>query len=42
MNTIVTEADEKNDKIAQERLMAYVKGMEKLKESAGGKGEQGA
>ena len=42
MKMIVTETDERNDKTAQERLMSYVKGMEKLKESAGGKGEKGA
>ena len=42
MKTIVTETEEKNRKNAQERLMAYVKGMEKLKNNAGGKGEKSA
>ena len=40
MKTIVTEAE--NKKAAQERLMAYVKGKEKLKEKAGQKGAKGA
>lgn len=39
MQTIMTEAE--NKKAAQERLMAYVKGMEKLKDNAGKKGEKG-
>ena len=42
MKTIVTETEEKNRKNAQERLMAYEKGMEQLKDNAGGKGEKGA
>ena len=42
MKMIVTETDERNDKTAQERLMAYVNGMEKLKNNAGGKGEKSA
>ena len=40
MKTIVTEAE--NKKAAQKRLLAYVKGMEKLKDNAGKKGEKGA
>ena len=39
MKTIMTESE--NRKAAQERLMAYVKGMEKLKDNAGKKGEKG-
>ena len=42
MKTIVTETEVINDRDVQERLMAYVKGREKLKESAGGKGEKDA
>ena len=42
MKTITTETEAENRKVAQERLTAYVKGLEKLKNNDGRKGEKDA